>query len=68
MAENKDEGAAKVKARVLVAHHIDGKHHQPNEIYSGSATAVKNLEKQGIVDSDEEAVDYAESLVEPKAK
>lgn len=52
-----------IKARVLARHHVDGKLYLPDGVVSASPSAIKELESQGLVDSDEEAVAYAESLV-----
>jgi hypothetical protein len=56
------EPDAEVKARVLVRTHFDGAWHEPDSVISASAALIKGLEDQGIVDSDEGAVSYAESL------
>jgi hypothetical protein len=55
---------APVKARVLVKTHVDGELHHPDTVISAPAAAIKALEEQGLVDSDEEAVAYAESLAQ----
>lgn len=57
-----EDDAAPVKARVLVKTHVDGELHHPDAVISAPAAAIKALEDQGLVDSDEEAVAYAESL------
>lgn len=56
------DDAATVKARVLVRSHIAGEWHEPNAIVSAPAPVIKALEEQGLIDSDEDAVAYAESL------
>lgn len=56
------EPDAHVKARVLVKTHFDGVHHEPNTVISGAVSVIKELEAQGSVDSDGDAVAYAESL------
>jgi hypothetical protein len=56
------DDAAPVKARVLARLHIDGIWHEPNTVVTGTAQSIQELEAQGSVDSDEDAVAYAESL------
>lgn len=56
------DDTAPVKARVLVRSNIDGAWHEPNAIVTAPAPIIKGLEAQGSVDSDEDAVAYAESL------
>ena len=56
------DDTAPVKARVLVRTQIDGEWHEPNSIVTGTAAVIKGLEAQGSVDSNEDAVTYAESL------
>lgn len=51
-----------VKARVLVRTQIDGQWHEADSVISAAASVIKGLEGQGIIDSDEDAVAYAESL------
>lgn len=63
MAKKKPEGAAPIKARVLAHAHIDGVLHAPDTVVSVSPGTLKELEAQGVIDSDEDAVAYAESLV-----
>jgi hypothetical protein len=62
MAKKLPADDAPVKARVLVQTYIDGKLHEPDSVISLPAAAIKDLEAQGLVDSDEDAVAYAESL------
>lgn len=54
-------GAA-VKARVLLTTHVDGTDYEPDAVISASASIIKLFEEQGFVDSDSDAVSYAESL------
>lgn len=56
------DAGAPVKARVLVRSNIDGVWHEPNTVITGTAQIIQELEAQGSVDSDEDAVAYAESL------
>lgn len=46
------------KARVLSKITVDGNEYQPNQIISGSATTIKNLEDSGLVDSNRAAVKH----------
>jgi hypothetical protein len=59
--EAADESAP-AKARVLVRTQIDGVWHEPNAVVTAPAAVIKGLEAQGSVDSNEDAVTYAESL------
>jgi len=56
------DDTAPVKARVLVRVQIDGVWHEPNTVVTGTAAGIKGLEAQGLVDSNEDSVTYAESL------
>lgn len=62
-----EDDAAQVKARVLVRSCIDGVWHEPNAIITATASIIKGLEGQGSVDSSDDAVAYAESLI-PKVE
>lgn len=67
MAKKKADAAdAPVKARVLSGCNIDGKACEADSVVTATAAQIADLEALGLVDSDTDAVAYAESLVEPK--
>lgn len=57
-----EDDGAQVKARVLVRTQVEGVWYEPNSIVSASASVIKALD-QGSIDSSDEAVAYAESLI-----
>lgn len=56
-----------VKARVLTNTFHDGASYQANDVLTATESVIKELEGQGLVDSDEDAVAYAESLKDSAA-
>lgn len=61
-----EDDSAQAKVRVLVRTQIEGVWHEPNAVVSAPASVIKALD-QGSVDSSDEAVAYAESLI-PKVE
>lgn len=57
-----NESSGKVsKARALVDCVVDGKAYRCNELVTGSAKAIKQAEKEGVVDSNSAAVAVVEA-------